>query len=82
MFGPAAGAELCEPVRSFLAAGDAPVVITVGTFQHHGGVVAAQAVQAARALGWRTIVLAAERRQLPLALADDLLWQPYVPLQR
>lgn len=41
----------------------------------------AQVVAAARALGRRTLVLATDRAQLPLPPADDLLWQPNVPLR-
>ncbi|OYU98164.1 MAG: hypothetical protein CFE45_17550 [Burkholderiales bacterium PBB5] len=80
LFEPAADAALSNEVRGFLAAGDPPVVVTLGTFQRHGGPLLAQVVTAARALGRRTLVLAADRTQVPLPPADDWLWQPYVPL--
>lgn len=80
LFEPAADTTLSAAVRSFLAAGSAPVVLTLGTFQRHGAPMLAQLVAAARALGRRVLVLAADRAQLPLPDADDLLWQPYVPL--
>ena len=80
LFEPAADTTLPAEVRHFLAAGTAPVVLTLGTFQRHGAPMLVQLVAAARALGQRTVVLAADRSQLPLPEADDLLWQPYVPL--
>lgn len=80
LFDPAADAALPDAVSRFLDAGPAPVLITLGTFQRHGGPVLARVVAAARAQGRRSLVLAAERAQLPLPDADDLLWQPYVPL--
>jgi rhamnosyltransferase subunit B len=81
LFDPAAEAALPAAVQAFLAAGTAPVVLTLGTFQRHGGPVLAQLVAAVRALGRRALVLAADRAQLPLPDAHDLLWQPYVPLR-
>ena len=80
LFEPGADTALSAGVRSFLAAGPAPVVLTLGTFQRHGASMLAQVVAAARALGRRVLVLAADRAQLPLPDADDLLWQAYVPL--
>jgi len=81
LFEPSADTALSNEVQAFLAAGAAPVVITLGTFQRHGGPVLAQVVAAVRALGRRSIVLAADPAQLPVPPADDLLWQPYVPLR-
>ena len=69
-------------VADFLAAGTAPVVVTLGTFQRHGAPMVAQVVAAARALGRRTVVLGADRPPMPPAPADDLLWQPYLPLHQ
>ena len=82
LFEPPGEAELPAEVQAFLAAGAAPVVVTLGTFQRHGGAMLAQVVEAARALGRRSVVLAADREQLPLQPAADLLWQPYLPLHR
>ena len=73
-------APLPDAVQAFLADGAAPVVVTLGTFQRHGGAMLAQVARAARAVGRRTVVLAADREQLPLPPAADLLWQPYLPL--
>jgi rhamnosyltransferase subunit B len=81
LFEPPGETELPAAVQTFLAAGPAPVAVTQGTFQRHGGPLLTQVVQAARALGRRTVVLAADREQLPLPPAADLLWQPYLPLQ-
>jgi rhamnosyltransferase subunit B len=81
LFEPSADHTLNREVLAFLARGEAPVVITLGTFQRHGGPLLAQLVAAVRALGRRSLVLAADRAQLPLPPADDLLWQPYVPLR-
>jgi len=82
LFEPPGNAELPAEVLAFLANGAAPVVVTLGTFQRHGGAMLAQVVEAARALGRRSVVLAADREQLPLQPAADLLWQPYLPLHR
>lgn len=82
LFEPDRNAELPAEVSAFLASGPAPVVVTLGTFQRHGGAMLTQVVKAARAVGRRTVVLAAQREQLPLPPADDLLWQPYLPLSR
>lgn len=81
LFEPPGEADLPAEVHAFLAAGAAPVVVTLGTFQRHGGAMLTQVVQAARALGRRSVVLAADREQLALPPAADLLWQPYLPLQ-
>lgn len=80
LFEPTADTDPGPELRAFLAAGPAPVAITLGTFQRHGGLQLTQLVAAARVLGRRVIVLAADRAQLPLPPADDLLWQAYVPL--
>lgn len=82
LFEPPGESELPAEVKDFIARGSAPVVVTLGTFQRHGSAQLAQVVEAARALGRRTVVLAAERAQLPLPDAADLLWQPYLPLQQ
>ena len=82
LFEPPGSDELTTEVSDFLAGGTAPVVVTLGTFQRHGGAQLRQVVQAARALGRRTVVLAADREQLALPPAADLLWQPYLPLHR
>ncbi|MEO8298864.1 MAG: nucleotide disphospho-sugar-binding domain-containing protein [Burkholderiales bacterium] len=81
LFEPPGSGDLPAEVQAFLVNGTAPVVVTLGTFQRHGGAMLTQVVQAARALGRRTVVLAAEREQLALPPAADLLWQPYLPLQ-
>jgi len=80
LFEPAADSVLGDEVCAFLAAGEPPVVVTLGTFQRHGAPLLARVVAAVRALGRRTLVLAADRAQLSLPAAGDLLWQPYVPL--
>ena len=82
LFEPPGAADLPTDVVEFLSNGTAPVVVTLGTFQRHGEALLTQVVQAARALGRRTVVLAAEREQLALPPAADLLWQPYLPLHR
>jgi len=80
LFEPPGSADLPAEALEFMASGTAPVVVTLGTFQRHGGATLTQVVQAARALGRRTVVLAADREQLALPPAADLLWQPYLPL--
>jgi len=82
LFEPPGNADLPAEVLAFLATGPAPVVVTLGTFQRHGGAVLTRVVEAVRALGRRTVVLAADREQLALPTAADLLWQPYLPLHR
>ena len=82
LFDASAEAALPQDVADFLAAGTAPVVVTLGTFQRHGAPMVAQVVAAARALGRRTVVLGADRPPMPPAPADDLLWQPYLPLHQ
>jgi rhamnosyltransferase subunit B len=80
LFEPPGSADLPAEAHAFLSAGAAPVVVTLGTFQRHSGAMLTQVVQAVRALGRRIVVLAADREQLALPPAADLLWQPYLPL--
>ncbi len=82
LFEPPGSADLPAEVLEFLANGTAPVVVTLGTFQRHGGTMLTQVVQAARSLGRRTVVLTADSEQLALPSAGDLLWKPYLPLQQ
>lgn len=82
LFEPPGHVDLPADVLAFLSSGTAPVVVTLGTFQRHGEAMLTTVVNAARALGRRTIVLAAQREQLQMTAAADLMWQPYLPLNR
>ena len=74
------GAALPPDVEEFLAGGDAPVVVTLGSAMRHGDRLFAAAVDAGRALGRRTILLTRYRDQLPPRLPAGVLHAGWVPL--
>ena len=78
---PHAAATLAPELEAFLAAGDAPVVLTPGSGNRQAAGWLARAVEAVRRLGRRAIVLTPHRAQVAAALPPGMLWLPYVPLR-
>lgn len=78
---------LSANVEQFLAAGDAPVVVTPGTGHQHAAQYLHSALQAVAALGRRCIVVTPHAAQLPAhllahlpgSLPASVLWQRFVP---
>lgn len=72
---------LTPDLEDFLAAGDAPIVLTPGSGnrQAHGWL--ARAVQAMQRLNRRGVLLTPHRDQVPTPLPPGMLWLPYVPLR-
>ena len=68
-------------LERFLEAGDAPVVVTLGTANRHARDVFAAASMAVQRLGVRAVFLTSHREQVPDRLPDAVLWQDYVPLR-
>jgi rhamnosyltransferase subunit B len=80
LFDPHADAALPDDLERFLAAGDAPVVLTPGSGNRQAGLWLARALAGTRRLGRPTVVLTPHREQVPAPLPADALWLPYVPL--
>jgi rhamnosyltransferase subunit B len=79
----ATAAEAISPdVANFLAAGEAPIVFTPGSGNHHASAYFAHALHAVARLDRRAIFLTRHRAQVPDVLPDSILWQPYVPLSK
>jgi rhamnosyltransferase subunit B len=74
------GAPLSPGLQRFLADGPAPLVFTFGSAMRHGQEHFAMAIEVARQLGQRAILLARERSQLPTPLPDTIHHESYVPL--
>jgi UDP:flavonoid glycosyltransferase YjiC (YdhE family) len=80
--GEPASRELSAQLREFLAAGDAPIVFTLGsTAVHNPGNFYQASVEAVRRLGRRAILLGARPELLPPAAraGEDILLVPYAP---
>jgi rhamnosyltransferase subunit B len=67
-------------VAAFLAAGEPPLVFTPGTANMHGRAFFAAAVDAARRLGRRVLLLTKFPEQLPSSLPPGVMHAAYVPL--
>ena len=81
LFDPAPDAALSEPLRHFLGQGGRPLVFTPGTGNRQARAYFAHAIEAARLLGERAVLLTPHRDQLPAELPRQVLWQDYVPLR-
>lgn len=68
-------------LRTFLAAGAAPVVFTPGTGNRQARAYFEAAAHAVGALGLRAVFLTPYREQLPTILPPGVCWQEYVPLK-
>lgn len=77
---PEGPSELPAEVKSFLAGGSAPLVITPGSANVHASRLFSVALAAARGLGRRVVCLTPHRAQVPAELPPEVLWWPYVPL--
>ena len=80
LYDPHVGATLPDELERFLAAGDAPVVLTPGSGNRQAARWLDRALAGTRRLGRRAVVLTAHREQVPEPLGPDALWQPYVAL--
>lgn len=80
LYDPTPQSALPEELVRFLAAGEAPIVFTPGTGNHHAGAYFAHALQAMTQLNRRAIFLSRHREQKPLALPQTVLWQDEAPL--
>ena len=69
-------------LERFLLAGAPPLLLTPGSGNRQAGRWLARAVEAARRLDRRAILLTPHREQVPGPLPPGLLWLPYVPLRR
>jgi len=74
-------AELAPELERFLLAGTAPLVLTPGSGNRQARRWLARAVQAARRLEHRAVLLTPHREQVPEPLPPGMLWLPYVPLR-
>ena len=74
-------AALPPELERFLLEGTAPLVLTPGSGNRQAGRWLARAVQAARRLGLRALLLTPHREQVPEPLPPGMLWLPYVPLR-
>ena len=68
-----------QGLEAFLTAGDAPIVFTPGTAMQLGQRFFEAAVEAARRLGRRAILLTPHREQLPEALPETIAHFDYIP---
>ena len=74
-------AGLTPELARFLDDGPAPLVLTPGSGNRQAQRWLARAVEAARRLDRRALVLTPHHAQAPAALPPGMLWQPYVPLR-
>lgn len=81
LFDPSLGAalapELADELAAFLAQGAAPLVVTHGTGNVQAAAFFASALEAARRLGQRIILLTPQRSQVPADLPGWAYWQDY-----
>ncbi|MCX6957129.1 MAG: glycosyltransferase [Verrucomicrobiae bacterium] len=75
--------ELLAPeILNFLAAGEAPLVFTYGTFVTQGDHFFKTSIEAARKLGRRCLILTQHPEQLPSLNAKNEMLVSYVPLKK
>jgi UDP:flavonoid glycosyltransferase YjiC (YdhE family) len=74
-----AGGELPGPVKEFLEAGKAPVVITPSSEVRKSGAFFAEAVRACQALDQRALLITRFREQLPDKLPEGCCHADYLP---
>ena len=81
LYDPHEASALPPELERFLLDGAAPLILTPGSGnrQAHGWL--ARAVQAARRLDRRALLLTPHRVQVPDPLPTGMLWLPYVPLR-
>jgi rhamnosyltransferase subunit B len=76
---PSRSLRLSAELESFLAAGEAPIVLTPGTGHRHAARLFRDALSALRALGRRGLFITPYPEQLPAPLPPEVLWQSHVP---
>jgi rhamnosyltransferase subunit B len=81
LFDPDPQAAISSELRQFLGQGGRPLVFTPGTGNRQARAYFRHAIEAARLLGERAILLTPHRDQLPPELPRHVLWQEYVPLR-
>ena len=81
LYDPHLEAALPAELERFLAAGDAPIVLTPGSGNRQARGWLARGVAAAGRLGRRAVLLTPHRQQVPPTLPPGMLWLPYVPLR-
>jgi rhamnosyltransferase subunit B len=81
LFDPDSQAAISSELRQFLGQGGRPLVFTPGTGNRQARAYFRHAIEAARLLGERAILLTPHRDQLPPELPRHVLWQEYVPLR-
>jgi rhamnosyltransferase subunit B len=74
-------AELPAAVSAFLAAGEAPVLVTAGTATQSQSAFFDASIQACQRSGHRAILLTQDATQLPSTLPAGMAHFPYVPFQ-
>ncbi|WP_426109998.1 glycosyltransferase [Massilia sp. PWRC2] len=82
LYDPDPAAPFSAELVAFLAAGEAPVVVTPGTGNRQAAAVFRAALEALVQQGRRAIFLTPFASQLPADLPASVLWQPYVPLRK
>ncbi|WP_296948330.1 nucleotide disphospho-sugar-binding domain-containing protein [uncultured Massilia sp.] len=82
LYDPAPDAPLSAELQAFLRAGPAPLAFTHGTGNTQAAAYFRAALDAARQVGRRAILLTPHRDQLPATLPPGILQQDYVPLRR
>jgi rhamnosyltransferase subunit B len=80
-FEPDPQAALSSELQHFLGQGGRPLVFTPGTGNRQARAWFEHAIEAARLLGERAVLLTPHRDQLPAELPHHVLWQAYVPLR-
>jgi rhamnosyltransferase subunit B len=81
LYDPAPDAPFPPALHDFLAAGQAPLVVTHGTGNLQADAVFAAALSSVLQLGRRAIFLTPHREQVPATLPPDILWLAYLPLR-
>ena len=82
LYDPDPNAIFSPELTGFLEHGEAPLVFTHGTGNRQAAHYFRHALDAARRLGRRAILLTPHREQAPAALPPEVLWQPYLPLSK
>ena len=73
--------SLPPELEAFLQQGEPPLVFTPGSGNRQARRWLARALEAARRLGRRAVLLTPHRGQVPGTLPPGVLWLPYVPLR-
>lgn len=74
--------ELSAEVEDFIQAGEKPIVLTYGTSVSNGDVFFKHALEAARQLGLRCLILSVHDDHLPSLESERELYVPYVPFKK